>query len=92
MKNEQEYLGKPEGKKPGPVMRCDKAYQEIRQILKPGLLSFFFEESRQLLLQVSLLAQIPLHRTLFRRLLTCWRALGGANGGGSDRLKSESGG
>lgn len=42
MKNEQEYLGKPEGKKPGPVMRCDKAYQEIRQILKPGLLSFFF--------------------------------------------------
>ena len=23
-------------------MRCDKAYQEIRQILKPGLLSFFF--------------------------------------------------
>jgi hypothetical protein len=43
MKNEQEYLGKPEGKKPGPVMRCDKAYQEIRQILKPGLLSFFLK-------------------------------------------------
>ena len=68
MKNEQEYLGKPEGKKPGPVMRCDKAYQEVRQILKPGLLSFFFvvvEESRPLLLQVSLLAQIPIHKTLF---------------------------
>ena len=33
MKNDQEHLGEPEGKKPGPVMRCDKAYQEIRQIL-----------------------------------------------------------
>ena len=31
MKNEQEHLGKPEGKKPGPLMRCDKAYQEISQ-------------------------------------------------------------
>ena len=28
-------------KKPGPVMRYDKAYQEIKQILEPGSLSFF---------------------------------------------------
>ena len=33
--------------------------------------SIFFEESRPLLLQVSSLARIPLHKTLFRRLLTC---------------------
>ena len=63
MKNEQEYLGKPEGKKPGPVMRCDKAYQEIRQIFKGRIIIIFFEESRPLLLQVSLLARIPLHKT-----------------------------
>lgn len=33
MKNKQEQLGMPEGLKPGPVMNCDKAYQEIRLIL-----------------------------------------------------------
>ena len=33
----------PEENKPGPVMRYDKAYQEIKQILKPGSLSFFMK-------------------------------------------------
>ena len=70
MKNEQEHLRKPEGKKPGRVMRCDKAFQEIRRVLKPGLLSFFWR-IQATTVTGSLLAQIALPKTLFQRLLTC---------------------